>query len=131
MAAYSFENLVLRDILTMSNVLSVFFFQAEDGIRDRDVTGVQTCALPIFHQPRPRRGSGRMPAAPPAGTRRRPARGGRWAARDALPAGPRGPGRPPGAQGRQIGRASCRERVEISVVVAVLKKKSVTQRSSV
>src|SRR6266851_8061214 len=25
----------------------VFFFQAEDGIRDRDVTGVQTCALPI------------------------------------------------------------------------------------
>src|SRR5699024_11251972 len=26
---------------------SVFFFQAEDGIRDRNVTGVQTCALPI------------------------------------------------------------------------------------
>src|SRR3989442_127314 len=26
---------------------SVFFFQAEDGIRDADVTGVQTCALPI------------------------------------------------------------------------------------
>ena len=25
----------------------VFFFQAEDGIRDYDVTGVQTCALPI------------------------------------------------------------------------------------
>src|SRR3712207_322442 len=25
-----------------------FFFQAEDGIRDIDVTGVQTCALPIF-----------------------------------------------------------------------------------
>src|SRR5207249_8547687 len=25
----------------------VFFFQAEDGIRDRNVTGVQTCALPI------------------------------------------------------------------------------------
>src|SRR6266513_3127455 len=24
-----------------------FFFQAEDGIRDRNVTGVQTCALPI------------------------------------------------------------------------------------
>ena len=24
-----------------------FFFQAEDGIRDYDVTGVQTCALPI------------------------------------------------------------------------------------
>src|SRR5699024_5566935 len=27
--------------------LFVFFFQAEDGIRDRNVTGVQTCALPI------------------------------------------------------------------------------------
>src|SRR5438067_6864688 len=27
----------------------IFFFQAEDGIRDRNVTGVQTCALPIFH----------------------------------------------------------------------------------
>src|SRR5207248_3898793 len=27
---------------------AVFFFQAEDGIRDRTVTGVQTCALPIF-----------------------------------------------------------------------------------
>src|SRR6266498_4091163 len=27
----------------------VFFFQAEDGIRDADVTGVQTCALPISH----------------------------------------------------------------------------------
>src|SRR2546426_4658806 len=29
--------------------LSIFFFQAEDGIRDYKVTGVQTCALPIFH----------------------------------------------------------------------------------
>src|SRR5699024_12780969 len=28
-----------------------FFFQAEDGIRDRNVTGVQTCALPIFRRP--------------------------------------------------------------------------------
>src|SRR5699024_1233063 len=27
---------------------SYFFFQAEDGIRDRNVTGVQTCALPIL-----------------------------------------------------------------------------------
>src|SRR5207253_4543200 len=26
----------------------VFFFQAEDGIRDGHVTGVQTCALPIY-----------------------------------------------------------------------------------
>src|SRR5437868_15422385 len=28
-------------------MISIFFFQAEDGIRDRNVTGVQTCALPI------------------------------------------------------------------------------------
>src|SRR2546429_2276622 len=32
----------------MSCCLHVFFFQAEDGIRDVAVTGVQTCALPIF-----------------------------------------------------------------------------------
>src|SRR5690606_7309126 len=30
------------------NVIFVFFFQAEDGIRDFHVTGVQTCALPIY-----------------------------------------------------------------------------------
>src|SRR5688572_33441908 len=28
----------------------LFFFQAEDGIRDLTVTGVQTCALPISHE---------------------------------------------------------------------------------
>src|ERR1022692_291572 len=32
----------------MSACLIVFFFQAEDGIRDYKVTGVQTCALPIY-----------------------------------------------------------------------------------
>src|SRR5699024_2959873 len=31
----------------LSLVFFFFFFQAEDGIRDRNVTGVQTCALPI------------------------------------------------------------------------------------
>src|SRR5690606_39826026 len=31
-----------------SSLLLYFFFQAEDGIRDFHVTGVQTCALPIF-----------------------------------------------------------------------------------
>src|SRR5690606_40584434 len=30
-----------------------FFFQAEDGIRDFHVTGVQTCALPISQTPPP------------------------------------------------------------------------------
>src|SRR5256885_4985807 len=34
-----------RDI--PQELLRVFFFQAEDGIRDYKVTGVQTCALPI------------------------------------------------------------------------------------
>src|SRR6266540_1034662 len=34
-----------------------FFFQAEDGIRARDVTGVQTCALPIFTDSAPARSS--------------------------------------------------------------------------
>src|SRR3989454_7282595 len=32
----------------MSFVFIFFFFQAEDGIRDYKVTGVQTCALPIL-----------------------------------------------------------------------------------
>src|SRR5690349_15427286 len=32
-------------------MMGVFFFQAEDGIRDLYVTGVQTCALPIFGNP--------------------------------------------------------------------------------
>src|SRR2546421_2228987 len=38
-----------------------FFFQAEDGIRDLIVTGVQTCALPIFDSER--RLSGGRPAS--------------------------------------------------------------------
>src|SRR5207248_6139793 len=46
----------------------VFFFQAEDGIRDRTVTGVQTCALPISPH---LRGAGR-PAALPLPLPRRP-----------------------------------------------------------
>src|SRR5690606_40505207 len=33
---------------SMMSLSFVFFFQAEDGIRDFHVTGVQTCALPIF-----------------------------------------------------------------------------------
>src|SRR5699024_2620112 len=38
-----------RSIITVL-IFSIllFFFQAEDGIRDRNVTGVQTCALPIY-----------------------------------------------------------------------------------
>src|SRR5207249_8582914 len=92
-----------------------FFFQAEDGIRDRNVTGVQTCALPIsvdvsdsIH------GRALQPLFRPAERALRVLRAGRVAR------GPR-----PDAQSRaavrrgnvlQIGRASCRERVEITVV---------------
>src|SRR5437762_11382676 len=35
----------LKDFMAIT---MFFFFQAEDGIRDTSVTGVQTCALPIF-----------------------------------------------------------------------------------
>src|SRR5687768_17675559 len=38
-----------------------FFFQAEDGIRDVAVTGVQTCALPISARSPPRRDQSRLP----------------------------------------------------------------------
>src|SRR5947209_16014657 len=40
-----------------------FFFQAEDGIRDIGVTGVQTCALPIWPNGRSRKSS-RLPRHP-------------------------------------------------------------------
>src|SRR5256886_3472351 len=43
----SLEILVALGTLSCSSCL-FFFFQAEDGIRDLTVTGVQTCALPIF-----------------------------------------------------------------------------------
>src|SRR5690349_22044835 len=45
-----------------------FFFQAEDGIRDLYVTGVQTCALPIS-DPRLRRRPARRRGEPPARVR--------------------------------------------------------------
>src|SRR5690625_7741501 len=73
-----------------------FFFQAEDGIRDGHVTGVQTCALPIFRSPGPT--TWRRCCGP--------------GSIDAPPTRPR----------TQIGRASCRERVKISLVVASEKK---------
>src|SRR5256885_4978065 len=43
---------------------SFFFFQAEDGIRDYKVTGVQTCALPISGPPDPARAADRGAAVP-------------------------------------------------------------------
>src|SRR5256885_7834104 len=41
-----FENTIKRVRVVV--YVDVFFFQAEDGIRDYKVTGVQTCALPIW-----------------------------------------------------------------------------------
>src|SRR5205085_4775045 len=47
-----------------------FFFQAEDGIRDLTVTGVQTCALPIYGvDPDPRFGELPRPGTPAAAGR--------------------------------------------------------------
>src|SRR5256885_3070466 len=45
LAVHSPVLILLRDVRAWGNF--VFFFQAEDGIRDYKVTGVQTCALPI------------------------------------------------------------------------------------
>src|SRR5256885_10491823 len=77
-----------RVLVTEIYMFFFFFFQAEDGIRDYKVTGVQTCALPIS------RGGG---GAAPRGRARRPrARapvrhgGGRGGARRGR--GPRGRG---------------------------------------
>src|SRR5262249_57382081 len=70
-----------------------FFFQAEDGIRDWSVTGVQTCALPISG--RPDRDGRRLPGRAPAPDVDVDGRQDDGALHDRL----------------EIGRASCRERV--------------------
>src|SRR2546430_12120759 len=44
----AFRDVVVEVLSGVSAVLFFFFFQAEDGIRDLTVTGVQTCALPIL-----------------------------------------------------------------------------------
>src|SRR5262249_59081580 len=68
-------------IRAMWYICFFFFFQAEDGIRDWSVTGVQTCALPISTRRSPTRG-GRgwrdpTPISPPR-DRRVGARWPRW-----------------------------------------------------
>src|SRR5688500_20158213 len=91
-----------------------FFFQAEDGIRDYKVTGVQTCALPIFflEAREGMRGAGRVVRA--AGLA---SHGDRLAEERACL------GRAAGAMEEgEIGRASCRERVGIPGVVCVLQR---------
>src|SRR5437763_12715272 len=99
-----------------------FFFQAEDGIRDTSVTGVQTCALPIYplvhgfvarRDPSPR--SARNNPGTNGSDRRR-------FSADALSSAPRC--RTSKAPVPEIGRASCRERVEISGVDGSVKIKT-------
>src|SRR2546427_6303684 len=47
-----FLTLVASSAVALVTASSLFFFQAEDGIRDLTVTGVQTCALPILARTR-------------------------------------------------------------------------------
>ena len=44
----SYEEMGYKIKEEVSSNFFFFFFQAEDGIRDYKVTGVQTCALPIY-----------------------------------------------------------------------------------
>src|ERR1035437_4582816 len=66
-----------------------FFFQAEDGIRDIGVTGVQTCALPICQAERSRPGGVLLAEGSDDAAARK----------DALRAGPAGGGANPGGGG--------------------------------
>src|SRR2546427_12851659 len=70
-----------------------FFFQAEDGIRDLTVTGVQTCALPIYDGEGE---AGRGFAEPGAGSG---AHGGAVRALGRSERSERAPDGPPGSQG--------------------------------
>src|SRR5689334_24300970 len=68
---------------------SIFFFQAEDGIRDGTVTGVQTCALPISA---PGKGvAAAAPAAPAASGHAHGAAAAPAAPKAAAPAAPAAP----------------------------------------
>src|SRR2546430_6268887 len=88
-----------------------FFFQAEDGIRDLTVTGVQTCALPISHGGSARRNrGGRHGARSTGGDLLSRLVGGAAAAPDGLPPRDRGPGdRSLRSEERRVGK-ECRSR---------------------
>src|SRR5690348_18217274 len=91
------------------SVMFLFFFQAEDGIRDGRVTGVQTCALPILRLLLGPAADGQLRL--PRDRVRRPAAG-LLAVRAGAPqaAGGRVLGTAAGVRQGEIGRASCRER---------------------
>src|SRR5256884_2330917 len=84
------SNGAVRGLRFFSEVFFFFFFQAEDGIRDVAVTGVQTCALPIFLPDRDVRRRRREHGSGCTGAGRRRLRG-RRAGPDP---GPDGGGRP-------------------------------------
>src|SRR2546425_3371105 len=84
--------------------LLFFFFQAEDGIRDKLVTGVQTCALPISGH-RGGSAAGASPRLPQAA--RREASGGRQARRAGRRRAARGAARR--SEERRVGK-ECRSR---------------------
>src|SRR2546430_7723723 len=89
-------------------VFFFFFFQAEDGIRDLTVTGVQTCALPIYPPTlrlELRVGVAHEPDHPVHG----PPEEGLGEPEQA--AVPHGPAHDAPEHVAKIGRASCRERV--------------------
>src|SRR3989442_15199741 len=95
-------------------VMDSVFFNGEDGIRDAAVTGVETCALQIWCAARGCSRFCRRSKLPTKPTTRAPGR----ARPGALRYGAAG-----ATRRVQIGRASCRERGEISVVAVSLKKK--------
>src|SRR2546430_11988454 len=88
-----------------------FFFQAEDGIRDLTVTGVQTCALPILPAARRSKPGRATPAIKAVAT----IASNRWFTLAPFPPLAAAPSTwahaKPQIKIRQIGRASCRERV--------------------
>src|SRR5256885_7246787 len=103
---------------------SYFFFQAEDGIRDYKVTGVQTCALPIWRA----REGGAAGGCVRGGhrgnlSRRRTERGAQLPAAHASRRCARKTRR---AAGGEIRRAPCRGRGENSGVAVSLKKKKMS-----
>src|SRR6266699_5883740 len=81
-----------------------FFFQAEDGIRDADVTGVQTCALPICPSPAQGRAAGDRDQRPPV----HPGRGGGLGQVRPLLAVATRPGCQPAARADSRGSGDCR-----------------------
>src|SRR5690606_40305226 len=92
--------------------LLLFFFQAEDGIRDFHVTGVQTCALPICSGAAPR---GWKPGRSYSPSRRPTLadRAARLTVRRVRSGCTAGVTKLMGRR-EEIGRASCRERVWMS-----------------